>query len=127
MDALQFQQQAAQDPALNAFLKGVADEVSQDSDLKEPPVMTTGVDLFFAIAAYAAFRFLKDYFDHRRGQREAQLLERQEEVIAALIADGFPPREARATVVALLKGIAKRTDDDPVFKAATALLGKATK
>jgi hypothetical protein len=128
MDALEFQQQAATDPALLAFLHEVADEVSRESDLEGPasyPI--TGVDLLFAVAAYAAFRFLKDYFDQRRGKMEAQLLEHQEKVIAALVADGFPPKEARATVVALLKGIAKRTDDDPAFKAARAILKKEAK
>jgi hypothetical protein len=52
------------------------------------------------------------------------IAKQQAQVIADLIDAGFPPKGARATAVALLKGIAKRTVDDPVLKKALAMAGK---
>ena len=53
-----------------------------------------------------------------------EILRQQEMVIAALIADGFPPPRARAVAAALLDRIAKRGMDDPALKTALSLLDK---
>ena len=70
------------------------------------------------------YRWLKDYFDHRRALHEAEVLGQQQQVIAALIRDGFQPKEAQAVTAALLRRIAQRTADDPLLKAAAGLIGK---
>jgi hypothetical protein len=129
MDALQFQHHARGDEPLRTFLQEIADEVAPQVAAEQPDryLTVTGADLLFSLAAYALYRFLKDYFDHRRARHEAELLQQQQQVVAALIQDGFPPKEAQATVVALLKGIAKRTEDDPALKTALGLLGKDKK
>lgn len=126
MDATQFAQRAKEDPQLNAFLKEIAEDVAKQVPAEEAQryITVTGVDILIAVAAYALYRWLKDYFDHRRALKEAEILKQQEQVIAALIKDGFPPNDARAVTVALLKRIAQRSAEDPVLKAAAVLVGK---
>ena len=124
MDAVQFQQQAREDEALRRVLREVAEDASEASALEEEPQRyVTGADVLFGVVAYALYRWLKDVFDHQRALREVEVLRRQEQVIADLIREGFPPKQAQAAVVALLKAIAKRTDDDPALKTARRLLG----
>lgn len=127
MDAVQFQQRAREDAALRGFLEEVAAGAGEGAEDEEPRRYVTGGEVLFGIAAYALFRWLKDGFDHRRALREAEVLRQQGEVLAALIRDGLPPKQAQAAVVALLKGIARRADDDPALKAARALLGETRK
>ncbi len=126
MDATQFAQRAEQDPSLKAFLRQVGEEAGKEVSVEEPQryVTVTGVDILITLAAYALYRWLKDYFDHRRALNEAEILREQEQVIAALITDGYPPQDAQAVTVALLKQIAKRNADDPVLTTAAGLLGK---
>lgn len=125
MDAAEFTQQAKEDPQLNAFLTEIAEEAGERISIEEPTHYTvTGVDILIALAAYALYRFLKDYFDKRRALNEVEILKKEEEVIAALIEDGFYPKDAQAVTVSLLENIAKRSTDDPVFKKAVGLLGQ---
>jgi hypothetical protein len=128
MDAVQFQQRAREDERLRTFLDGVAADAAQEGEVEaeEPQRFVTGTEFLFAVAAYALYRWLKDFFDHRRALDDAALLERQEQVIAALIQDGFPPKEARATVLALHKALTDRGGDDPALKAARVLLEMKT-
>ena len=124
MDAAEFTQQAKDDPQLNAFLTEVAEESGEQISIEEPTRYTvTGVDILIAVAAYALYRLLKDYFDNRRALNEAEILKKQEEVIAALIEAGFYPKDAQSVTIALLENIAKRSNDDPVLKKAVGLLG----
>lgn len=126
MDAMQFTQRAKEDPHLCAFLKEVAEEVDKQISVEKPGAFgITGVDILFGVAAYALYRFVKDYLDHRRAVREAEILKKQAEVIAALTKEKIPPEMAKTTVVELLERIAKRTADDPVLKKAFNLVGKA--
>ena len=53
-----------------------------------------------------------------------QVASEQERLIAALIKDGFPPKQAQAVAVALLQNLAERNADDPVLKAAESLLAE---
>ena len=124
MDVAEFTQQAREDPQLNAFLTEVAEEAGEHISIEEPTSYTvTGVDLLIAVAAYALYRYLKDYFDKRRALNEVEVLKKQEEVIAALIEEGFYPKDAQAVTIALLENIAKRSSDNPAFKKAVGLLG----
>jgi hypothetical protein len=126
MDAMQFEQQAKADSQLRDFLTEVAEEVAEQVAVEAPErfVTVTGADMLFSVAAYALFRWAKDFFDNRRARNETAVAQQQQELIAALIVDGFPPKEAQAAAIALLNGIAKRTQDDPALKKAQALLGK---
>jgi len=128
MDATQFAQQARQDPHLNAFLQEIAADVAGQVAGDEPQryFTVTGADILVTVVAYALYRWLKDYFDHRRALHEAEILGRQQQVIAALIRDGFQPKEAQAVTQALLRRIAQRTADDPLLKAAAGLVGKGS-
>ncbi len=54
--------------------------------------------------------------------KEVEVAKRQRQLIAALVQDGFPPKDAQAVAVALLKEIAKGTEDDPALKTAIALV-----
>src|SRR4030065_2735992 len=113
MDAAKFMQQTKADPQLNAFLKEVAEGAGKQVQMEEPQGYTVaGVDILIAVAAYALFRFLKDYFDHPRGLNEGDIALHQEKIVDALIKDGFKPREAAAVTGALLDRIAKRGKDD---------------
>ena len=126
MDGLQFEQQAREDPHLSAFLREVAEDAAQHIAVEEPQrfVTVTGVDLLLGLVAYALYRLAKDYLDHHRALHEVDIAKQQAQVITDLIDAGFPPKDAQATAVALLKGIAKRTGDDPVLKKALAMAGK---
>jgi hypothetical protein len=97
MDAAQFTQYAQQDPRLNAFLQEIAADVADQVPLEEPQryITVAGVDILIAVAAYALYRWLKDYFDHRRALNEAEILRQQEQVVAALVKDGFTAKEAK--------------------------------
>ena len=119
MDAIQFTQRAKKDPQLREFLEEVAEEVGKQVSVEKPETFAVaGIDLLFGVAAYALYRFVKDYLD-------SKTLKRQAEVIKMLIEAGFPLELAKTTVVALLKRIAKRTADDPALKKAFDLIGKA--
>jgi hypothetical protein len=125
MDATAFEQHARQDPQLEAFLREVAEDVAQQISIEEPQrFAVTGVDILLGLAAYALYRWAKDYFDHCRALHEIDVAKQQVQLIEGLIADGFPPKDAQATAAALLKGIAKRTGDDPALQTARALVGR---
>lgn len=125
MDAIEFDQHARQDPQLMAFLREVAEDVAQQISVEEPQrFAVTGVDILLGLVAYALYRWAKDYFDHRRALQEIDIAKQQSQLIKGLIEDGFPPKDAQATAMALLKGIAKRTEDDPALKTARAFVGK---
>jgi hypothetical protein len=123
MDAIEFMNQSKEDPQLSSFLSEVAVEAGKQVQMEEPQSYTiAGVDILIAIAAYALFRFLKDYFDHRRGLNETDIALHQEKIADALIKDGFQPKEAIAVTGALLDRIAKRGKDDPAFQTAVGLI-----
>jgi hypothetical protein len=130
MDAVQFQQKAKEDAALRAFLEEVAGNAAEGAgaEVEEPQryVTVTGVDFLFTTAAYVLFRWLKDELDNRRARRELDLAKEQQRFIAE-IAHDLPPKEALAVFNALLKAIAKRTENDPALKAARAFLGTSKK
>jgi hypothetical protein len=72
MDAATFEQHARQDPQLEAFLREVAQDVAQQISIEEPQrFAVTGVDILLGLAAYALYRWVKDYFDHRRALHES--------------------------------------------------------
>ena len=127
MDGLQFEQQARADPHISAFLREVAEDAAQHIAVEEPQrfVTVTGVDLLLGLVAYALYCLTKDYLDNHRALHEVDIARQQAQVIADLIDAGFPPKDAQAAAFALLKGIAKRTVDDPVLKKALAMVAKA--
>lgn len=119
MDATQFMQQARQDEQISALLQDVASEATTQVEVDTPDsYMVTGVDILIAMAAYALFRLLKDYFDQKRALNEVAVLKEQQKIVTSLIEDGFKPKEAVAVTDALLDRIAKRGKDDPAMKAA---------
>jgi hypothetical protein len=121
----QFEQHARTDPQVTAFLREVAEDVAQQISVEEPQRFAViGVDILLGLAAYALYRWTKDYFDHRRALHEIDIAKQQSQLIAGLIEAGFPAKDAQATAVALLKGIARRTEDDPAVKTARAFVGK---
>ena len=123
MDAAQFTQYAREDPQLNVLLEEVAEDAQQTVSVEEPQsYVLTGVDILIAIAAYALYRWLKDYFDRSRGLHEVEIARQQEKLIAVLIEDGFKPQDAQAVAVALLDRIAKRGKDDIAFATAASLI-----
>lgn len=73
----------------------------------------TGVEILISITTYALYRYLKDYFNQRRALNEVEILKKQEDVIAALIKDGFSPEEAQVVTTNMLHNIANRSSDDP--------------
>src|SRR4051794_32662398 len=109
MDALQFEQRVQEDAALQSLVREVAGEAAREVSVSEPQrfVTVSGVDLLFSLAAYALYRWAKEHFDHRRAKGEAEVLQQQEQVIAALIEDGFRPKDAQAAAVALLGAMAR--------------------
>jgi hypothetical protein len=124
MDAAQFMQQSKQDPQLNALLTEIALDASEEIQMEEPQSYAiTGVEILLAVAAYALFRFLKDYFDHQRALNEVDVALHQEKVVDALIKDGFKPKDAVAVTGAMLNRIAKRGQDDPAFQTALGMIG----
>jgi hypothetical protein len=128
MSAKQFVQSAQEDPQLRVFLKEIAERASnasKESSIEEPQqyITVTAVDILITIAAYALYRWLKDNFDRRRALNEAEIVEEQTRITAALIRDGFQPKDAHHVTAAMLKEVAHRTADDPIFKMATNRIG----
>ena len=78
----------------------------------------------WGLVAYALYRWAKDYFDQRRALAETDIAKQQTQLITDLVSTGFPPKDAQATTVALLKHIATRSADDPIFATVRGLLGK---
>jgi hypothetical protein len=125
MDAIEFEQHAGTDPEIRAFLREVAEDVAQQVSVEEPQrFAVTGVDILLGLAAYALYRWAKDYFDHRRALHEIDVAKQQAQLIESLITAGFPAKDAQAAAVALLKGIAGRAVDDSALKTARALVGE---
>src|SRR5260370_20416607 len=122
MDAIQFSQLAQQDQALSPFLQQVAAEAAREVSPKGRDRSVTLTGMLCGIAAYALYRWLKNYFDHERGWQVAELRKQMEKEIGELVKKGFPPKEARATVIALSNTIAKSSPNDPAIKAALALV-----
>jgi hypothetical protein len=122
-----FEQQATTDPQLQAFLHEVAENVAHEIAVDEPQrSAVTGVDILLSLVAYALYRWAKDYFDHRRALRELDIATQQAQLIEDLIKAGFPRKDAQATAIALLKGVATRTADDPALATARPLVGRRT-
>jgi len=126
MEPHEFDHHARHDPPLAAFVRTVAEEAAQEITISEPQrfVTVTGADLLVGLVAYALYRWAKDYFDHRRALGEVDIAKQQTQLINDLVSAGFPPKDAQATTVALLKNIATRSADDPVFSTLRGLLGK---
>jgi fucose permease len=128
MDFKEFQQQVVEQKQLNSFLQETAAE-SMKSLLTEESrrsFTVTGMELLFAIATYALYRLAKEFFDNRRALNEVKIAMQQEKLISSLIKDGFPHKEAHIVAVTLLKGISKRTEDDPALKEAFAILERGS-
>jgi hypothetical protein len=123
MDVKQFEQQARQDPELGPFLREVAEDAARLVSVEEQRRFSvSGVDLLMSAAAYALFRFIKDFFDNRIMLRNTETLQKQVHCIEQLIASGVAHKDAQATIIVLFREIAKLPEDDPVLKAAKALL-----
>lgn len=114
MDSEKFVQYAKENSVLRLFLSQVAAAAARERPKESSSryVTVTGTDILAIIAAHAMYRWLRDYFDHRRGLREAEIAKQQAAVIKGLIRDGFPPESAHAVTVDLLKKIAERTIDE---------------
>jgi hypothetical protein len=122
-----FEQQATTDPQLQAFLHEVAENVAHEIAVDEPQrSAVTGVDILLSLVAYALYRWAKDYFDHRRALRELDIATQQAQLIEDLIKAGFPRKDAQAAAIALLKGVATRTADDPALATARPRVGRRT-
>jgi hypothetical protein len=122
-----FEHQATTDPQLQAFLHEVAEHVAHEIAVDEPQrSAVTGVDILLGLVAYALYRWAKDYFDHRRALRELDIATQQAQLIEDLIKAGFPRKDAQAAAIALLKGVATRTADDPALATARPRVGRRT-
>jgi hypothetical protein len=119
MDPKQFTERAIEDNQINLLLTEVAQGISGRVSIDEQQrFILGGADILIGIAAYALYRWLKDYFDHRRGMNETEILAQRTEIIAGMVRDGFKPEEAAAIVDKLLENIAKRGADDPTLQLA---------
>jgi hypothetical protein len=124
MDEVEFRQRVEESQLLSDFLEGIAQKAARETSSDEIDRSLSGLELLFGAAAYALFRWVKDHFDRRGNLDAAELLERQEKVIAALIKEGLSPPEARATVLALVEALADRRSDDPILRSALALISE---
>lgn len=79
-----------------------------------------------AVAGYALFRWLKNYFDRQRGAHDLDLVAQQVKLVDDLVANGVPRAQAEKTVSAMLKQVRQRGADDPAFQAVLALIDKTT-
>lgn len=124
MDFSQFEQQATEDTQVSALVQEVAGELGSQVPTDGTGRYVVGVDdVLISLAAYALFRWAKDYFDYKRAQNETEIAERRARIIQGLVADGFEPEKAEAVTEGLFKQIAKRTEDDPVLQKAVKLIG----
>jgi len=124
MEAEEFMQQAEQDAALSAFLRSVAQQAGQEIQAEQPGQYFTGAEALLGLAAYAFYRWLKEYFDQRRALNEVEVARQQAGLIHELIQDGFKTADAQAVAAALLQRLAARGQGDPLLDFAAKLLGK---
>jgi hypothetical protein len=126
MDAMEFEEQARQDAEIRAFLEEVAGQAAPEMSEGPPQRFTLGgLEFAIPIVSYALYRYLKDFFDHHRALKETEVAGEQAKLIAVLIADGFPPKDAQAAAIALVNGVAARAEKkDPVLEKSLALFGK---
>ena len=123
MDPKEFTEHAKTNHQINLLLTEVAQAISSQVSIDEPQHYSLGgTDIIIGIAAYALYRWLKDYFVHRRALNEQEILRQREPVIAALIHDGFEPDKASIVVNTLLENIAKRSANDPALQIANNII-----
>jgi hypothetical protein len=124
IDQEQFAERAVSDPQLHDFLQGVAETVLSDLQPEEPDhyISDTPLEILLLMAGCALYRYLMDWLTNERRRNETEVAMQQERIIEALIHDGFPPNEARETVILLLRELYRRGDNDPILKAARSTL-----
>ena len=123
MDFSQLDQQTKEDKQLSVMIQEMAGEMESQGAIEKSGRYIAGVDdVFIGLAAYALFRWAKDYFDYQRAKNETEIAERRARIVAGLTADGFEPEKARAVTEGLFRQIAQRTEDDPVLQKAVALI-----
>jgi hypothetical protein len=124
IDQEQFAERAVSDPQLHDFLQGVAEAVSSDLRPEEPDhyISATPLEILLLMAGYALYRYLMDRLANARARDETEVAMQRARIITALIRDDFPPNEARETVIVLLRELSRRGDNDPILKAARAML-----
>src|SRR5689334_7814090 len=113
----EFERVAQADPELGEFLWEVAEEAARLAPVEAPDKYLTisGAEMLLPVVGYALFRLVKDYADHVKELRATKILREQEKILSELIADGFPPEQARAVLEALRKGIADNAAVDPAI------------
>ena len=125
MDHKQFTDRAIKDHQINLLLKEVAQGISGQVSIDELDHFSVGgVDILISIAAYALYRWLKDYFDYHRNKNEGEILVERTELIARLVKDGFKLQDATMIVNTLLENIAKRSADDPALQLANGMINE---
>ena len=119
MEENQFQRGAETNQTLADYLDEVAQSVSSDQTDR-----SVGLDIAFAMASYALYLWTRNYLDHQRGLKEANLRELMEKEIDKFVEKGYSRAEALSNVRAISKQVALRPPDDSVLKAALSLIKK---
>lgn len=119
MDATQFRQAAERNETLADYL----DEVAQGAEPDEARRSTVATALF-GVAAYAVYRWAKNYFDHHRGLEEADLRQMMLAQVEELVRQGWGRDKALEAVLKISKDVASLRPENPIVKAALSLLNR---
>jgi hypothetical protein len=117
MDFDQFCQHAKLDQNVANYL----DDIAQAADPHQTD-RSVGLDVLFAMAAYALYRLAKNYLDQQRGLAEAELRQQLLEQVETLVKGGWSRDKALAAALAVSKDVATLRPDTPALKGAIALL-----
>lgn len=127
MEFNDFETDIRNEKLVTGFLQEVLNDIPSAKVKEEHDRMLVvgGLDALFVIAAYALFRWAKDYLDNSRATRETDLAKYQQELISKLITEGFSRKEATATTQSLLDKISKRAaESDPALQKVLSLINK---
>lgn len=111
---------------MNQSLADYLDDIESENDPIQTMNPTLGVGLFFVVAAYASYHWVKNYLDHQQGLNEAELRKIMAQEVDALVVTGVPRDQALAAILAISKSVASRPPDGAILKAFLALFTKGS-
>jgi hypothetical protein len=127
MEFNDFESQIREDKQLSGFVQDVLKHIpsTKTKEKSDRMIVVSGLDALFVMAAYALFRWAKDYLDYKRATNEINTAKYQEQLIAKLIEDGFAPKESAIVTKSLLDNISKRANEnDPALQKALSMIKK---
>lgn len=112
----EFAIQADNDPNAAALILAVAQKAGDGAKSALPPSYSGLETAAVGLAAYALYRWLKNYFDRKRGIDDLDMAKKQLQLVADLEKEGVARASAEKTVASMLTEIRDRGLTDPAVQ-----------